>query len=259
MSFPFFKVQHRPILIAHRGASGYAPENTLTAFKLALDMGARFIELDVQQTKDGHIVVCHDADLSRVAKVRKTIGQMTLEDLAKISIVLNHRKGRKIQEKIPTLEEVLTLISRKAVVNVEIKTGPSALTQEKVLGILERKGYNGMSYISSADPKCLRQVRALSSNAYLGYILAAKSLRLAIKEMRELRCDALVVSAFQATRSLIGRAHQRGFHVCVYTINSKSAWDKLAQRRVDAMFTDYPDLVGLPEFEAPTLGLTSGE
>ena len=71
MAWNFFKYGPRPVLIAHRGASGYAPENTLAAFKLALDMGARFLEMDVHLTRDGHPVVIHDQDLKRIAGVKK--------------------------------------------------------------------------------------------------------------------------------------------------------------------------------------------
>ncbi|MEK7287388.1 MAG: glycerophosphodiester phosphodiesterase family protein [Elusimicrobiota bacterium] len=260
MAFSFFKTDQKPFLIAHRGASGYAPENTLAAFKLALDMGARFIELDVHQTKDGQVVVIHDDNLKRFGGVNKKINNLTLEEISKVSVKEPFDRGYP-RERVPTLDQVLTLVARRAVVNVEIKASSEAYPaiEEKVLSLLERKGYNGMSYISSFDFKCLVQVRALCAEMYLGYLLGLTSLKTAMKQMRDIRCDALVVSAAQASRSLIQRAHQRGFHVLVYTVNARATWDGLAARRVDAIFTDYPDLLGMPEYEEPTLGLTNGE
>lgn len=247
-------------MIAHRGASGYAPENTLAAFKLALDMGARFVELDVHQTKDGQIVVIHDDNLKKFARVKKKVAQMTVEEIAKVAID-GHWDKRYAHERIPTLEDVLTLIARRAVVDVEIKGSDNLYPgiEEKVLAILERKGYNGMSYISSFNIKRLERARELSSTMHLGYLMGVKPLAVVIKEMRDLRCDALLVSRRQANRTLIQKAHQRGFHVGVYTVNMKSQWDEMATRRVDAIFTDYPDILGLPEYQEPTLGLTNGE
>lgn len=260
MAFPFFKTDLKPLLIAHRGASGYAPENTLSAFKLALDMGVRFVELDVHQTKDGQVVVIHDDNLKRFGGSGKKVLDLTYEEISKIAIKENFHRGYP-HERVPTLEQVLTLVARRAVVNVEIK-GPSAVypgIEEKVLKLLERKGYNGMAYISSFDVNCLERVRASSADMHLGYLLGLTSIRTAISRMRDLRCDALVVSARQAQRGLIQKVHQRGYHVLVYTANTRQIWDRIAERHVDAIFTDYPDLLGMPEYEEPTLGLTNGE
>ncbi|MBI4368714.1 MAG: hypothetical protein HY547_00640 [Elusimicrobia bacterium] len=260
MSFPFFKSDKKPILIAHRGASGYAPENTLSAFKLALDMGARFIELDVNQSKDGQVVVIHDDNLKRAAGVKKKIVDLTREEISNYPLK-KLANGHYPPERVPTLEEVLTLISRRAVVDVEIKGGNSGYTgiEEKVLGLLERKGYNGMSTVSSFNHECLRRVRELSPAMHLIYLLGLKPLKIAIGEMRESHCEALGVSVSQISRSVIQLAHQRGLHVCVYTVNKRPMWEKLSLMRVDAIFTDFPDLLGMPEYEEPTLGLTNGE
>lgn len=99
--------------IAHRGASGYAPENTLAAFKKALEFDIDVIELDVHLTKDNHLVVIHDKTVNRTTDGKGKVADKTLAELQK----LDAGNG----EKIPTLQEVLDLVNRKALVSIEIK------------------------------------------------------------------------------------------------------------------------------------------
>lgn len=260
MAFSFFKTETKPILIAHRGASAYAPENTLAAFKLALDMGVRYIELDVHQTRDGQVVVAHDGNLSRFSKTKKKIHELNFEDLCRYSAGAWFDK-RYRGEHIPRLEEVLTLIARRAVVGVDIKGnhGEYPGIEEKVLDILEKRGYNGMSYISTHHIPYLEQVRKLEPTMLIGYHHIGGNVTEGVCIAREMHCDALVVPIGKVTKSLVLKAHQRSLHLCVYTANKKSSWEHLAALHVDAIFTDYPDLLGIPEFEQPTLGLTNGE
>ena len=109
-------------IFAHRGASGYAPENTLEAFALAMEMGADGIELDVQLTKDGEVVVIHDEVIDRVSNGKGLVKDYTLVQLRKFSFD-NHMEGYE-NISIPTLKEVLELVkASKMEVNIELKTG----------------------------------------------------------------------------------------------------------------------------------------
>src|SRR5947209_2004809 len=105
-----------PLIIAHRGASGDAPENTLAAFRLAMDSAADMIELDLHQSKDGALVVCHDFKLYRTARVRKTIKQLTLKELKRLDVG-HWFHPRFSGETIPTLEEVLKLTENRIRLN----------------------------------------------------------------------------------------------------------------------------------------------
>ena len=109
-------------VFAHRGASAYAPENTLAAFRLAEEQGADGIELDVQLTKDGQVVVIHDENIDRTGTGTGAVRDYTLEELRKLSFH-NHMEAYE-GEKIPTLEEVLTFVKQgRMEVNIELKTG----------------------------------------------------------------------------------------------------------------------------------------
>ena len=114
-----------------------------------------------------------------------------------------------------------------------------------------------MSYISTDSIERLRFIRQQAPTVALGYLFDGKDLKETIRIMRDLHCEALVVPVSAVNKTLIHKAHQRSLHVCVYTVNNKKSWEELAAQRVDAMFTDYPDLLGMPEYEQPTLGLTN--
>src|SRR6266850_7844739 len=113
-----------PLIIAHRGASGDAPENTMAAFRLAMDSGADMIELDLHLSKDSALVVCHDSKLNRTARIKKTIKQLTLKELKKLDVG-SWFHPRFSGETIPTLEEVLKLTVNRIALNIEIKQGSS--------------------------------------------------------------------------------------------------------------------------------------
>ena len=109
-------------IFAHRGASGYAPENTLEAFRLAMEQGADGIELDVHLTKDGEVVVIHDETLDRTSDGQGKVRDYTLEELKKFSFHNHIEKYKGVQ--IPTLKEVLDLVENSSMkVNIELKTG----------------------------------------------------------------------------------------------------------------------------------------
>ncbi|MEM2727493.1 MAG: glycerophosphodiester phosphodiesterase family protein, partial [Candidatus Bathyarchaeia archaeon] len=115
--------------IGHRGAKGYEPENTILSFKRALELGVNAIEFDVRRTKDGEIVVIHDAEVDRTTNGKGLVGELTLSEIKSLST----EKG----EKIPTLEEALDFLDRKSKIFIEIK---EVGIEEKVLEIVRRKG-----------------------------------------------------------------------------------------------------------------------
>src|SRR3989304_1235432 len=107
-----------PLNIAHRGASGHAPENTLAAFRLAMEMGAQMIELDLHQSRDGVPVVIHDTSLWRTAGIRRNVGSLTLREIKRLDVGSWFNPQFKDQ-RIPTLEEVLELVLDQIPLNVE--------------------------------------------------------------------------------------------------------------------------------------------
>ncbi|MBU6430317.1 MAG: glycerophosphodiester phosphodiesterase, partial [Cyanobacteria bacterium REEB65] len=139
-------------LIAHRGASGYAPENTMASFRLALEMGAKAIELDVHQTKDGQLVVAHDEDLKRTGKRKVRIKDLTSEELSKIDVG-SWFDPCFSNERVPKLAEVFELVDGKAELHVELKRGSKLYPgiEEKVVEMIRRRKAQKSTLVSSFD------------------------------------------------------------------------------------------------------------
>ena len=154
--------QEKTKVWAHRGASGYAPENTLDAFRKAVEMGADGIELDVQMTKDGELVVIHDETIDRVSNGKGWVKDYTYEELKKFNFNKTHLEYTK--EEIPTLEQVYLLIKpTNLTINVEIKTGivfyPGI--EERVLELTERLGMKERVIYSSFNHYTIRKIKEL--------------------------------------------------------------------------------------------------
>lgn len=159
------------IVLGHRGASGYAPENTLEAFKLAMEMGADGFELDVHLSKDGELVVIHDETVDRTTDGTGFVGEMTLAELKALD-ASNHKEAYK-GAKIPTLGEVYDLIrDTNHIVNVEIKTDNIFYPQieEKCLALEKEKGMEGRIVYSSFNHYTVKKVRSLVPDAQIGML-----------------------------------------------------------------------------------------
>jgi glycerophosphoryl diester phosphodiesterase len=222
---------------AHRGASIRAPENTLAAFRAALDARATFIELDVQHTRDGRIVVVHDGDLLRVGGDSRKIAELTVAELAGIDI------GRKYDakfegERVPTLEEVIALVRGKMKINVELKYNvPDPELAPAVIELLRRERFLDQVVITSLDYAALKQVESIEPALETGHIVTA-----AVGNVVRTEADFLSLNSAQATRSLIRRAHVAGKKVHVWTVNEPEVMLRMIERGVDNVITDDPAL-----------------
>lgn len=161
---------------AHRGCSQSYPENTLLAFKKAMEIdGLTGIELDVQLTKDGYVVVCHDEKVDRTTNGKGYIKDFTLDELKELEIPYINNKS----EKIPTLEEVIDLLEPKLKaglkINIELKNSvlPYEGLEEKVLDIVNRRGINNNVIYSSFSARSVEKIKEIDANSKTG-ILDAK-------------------------------------------------------------------------------------
>ena len=159
------RTNDHPLIWGHRGASGHAPENTLPAFRMAADMGADGVELDVQETKDGVLVVCHDETVDRTSNGAGWVKDFTFEEIRK----LDFSGGNAAYEglKIPSMEEVLDLLAPTGLtINIELKTGIVFYDriEEKILQLVRNKNWEVLTTIQSAGSKSwTRQLRQASS------------------------------------------------------------------------------------------------
>ncbi len=231
-------------IIAHRGASAYAPENTLAAIDLSLRMGATEVEFDVHQTKDGRLAVIHDADLRRVAASRRRIGSMTLGELRSFDVGSWFGPGF-AAERVPSLDDVLDLLRGRALAHVELKGGPRAYPGyvENVLRTLRARGALGASVVSSFNRVLLRSLRRHDPKVEIGvltpFAIGSGYLRLA----HELKAASLDVSHRRVSRRMVEAAHARGIKVLVYTVNDAAAAERLGAMGVDGVFTNHPNLL----------------
>ena len=159
------------LIYGHRGASAYAPENTLEAYKLAMEMGADGVELDVHLSKDGELMVIHDIDLDRTTGFHGRVCDYTLAQLKELDASNGMEAYRGV--KIPTLREVYTLLKPYgAMVNIEIKTTDCFYPniEEKLLELEREMGMEGKTVYSSFNHYTIARLRQLDPNAQLGLL-----------------------------------------------------------------------------------------
>lgn len=231
------------LVIAHRGASGHCPENTMAAFKKALDMGAKAIELDVHQTLDHELVVCHDNDLRRTGRDRRSIRNLHWDEAKTIDVGTWFGKEF-AAERLPLLSDVYDLLPPHVELHLELKKGSSLYPgiEERVVDLLHKRKVLERTLVSSFDHDALYSVRSLDGRARLGYLLGLTRLPVAFKEMQELKAESLNLSIRQVTPRAIKAAKDRGFKVYVYTVNTPADRDKLKRLGADGIFCNYPEL-----------------
>ena len=236
-------------IIAHRGASGYAPENTLKAFELAVKMGARDFEFDIHRTKDGILVVHHDFDLKRTAAKEAKIADLTYAELKKINVAAHFSKDPSFQ-RVPRLEEVLDIIEPAARwLNLEIKNDGNVYPgiEERLLAFLRSKpGLFEKALVSSFDYGTLKRLREISLDLRLGYMghhLNIMLLLPALKKAKAVGAANFHMSSRLAFRLNVAKIKKAGFKICVYTVNDRKTALRMKKIGVDGIFSNYPDIM----------------
>ncbi|MEM0926615.1 MAG: glycerophosphodiester phosphodiesterase, partial [Planctomycetota bacterium] len=224
-------------IMAHRGASFVAPENTLAAFRQAIDDGADWIEIDVQETADGEVVVVHDSDFMKPAKNPLKIWNATMDDLADIDVG-SWVDPKFSSERVPTLREVLQLCRGKIGVNIELKYyGHDVKLEQRVVEIVESEDMVDQVMVMSLKAEGIAKMKALRPEWRCGLLLSVYT-----GELKKLEADFLAINAKFASRSLVQRAHKLDKEVYVWTVNDAALMSKMLNRRVDGLLTDRPDL-----------------
>ena len=234
---------------AHRGASAVAPENSMGAFRAAIDAGTDWIELDVQRLRDGRIVVLHDRDFLRVGGDAREVGALTAADLPGIGFGVRYGEAFS-DEHPPLLEEVIALVRGRAKLNVELKYNvPDPGLAPAVVALLGHEKFLDQAVITSLDYGALRQVRSVEPRAVTGHIITA-----AVGNVVRSEADFLSLNAAQATARLVRSAHRAGKRVHVWTVNTRDGMLELAARGVDNIITDDPALFARVKAEVAGLG-----
>ena len=229
--------EHAVSVTAHRGDSSRAPENTLAAFRAAMEAQATYAELDVQRSRDGQVVVLHDRDLMRMAGDARRITELTAADLSAIDI--GSRYGPAYSgERVPSLESVIDLVRGHMKLNVELKYNvPDPQLAVAVVEVLRRKEFVDQVVITSLETAALQQIKAIEPRLITGQIVTA-----ALGDVARVPADFLSLNATRATVAVVRRSHAAGKPVHVWTVNRQEAMLRMIDRGADDLITDNPAL-----------------
>jgi glycerophosphoryl diester phosphodiesterase len=254
----------RPRVIAHRGASGHAPENTLSAFLLAAEMGAEAIELDVHLAADGEVVVIHNDTVDATTDGHGRVSQMTLDELKALDAG-GWYDVRYAGERIPTLAEVFEAVGHRLLINVEIKIERglgatrairSGQLEAEVIRLIEDYQMTRRVILSSFSPGSLRRAYRLHPNIPLGYLYARSPRRPPFLIPRIVHALVVPYDALHPALSLVDAAYvagarQWGPPVNVWTVNASDDMRRMSGLGVAGIITNYPDRLNQVLAERP--------
>ena len=224
-----------PLVIAHRGASAARPENTLSAFELALEQGADMIEIDLHRTRDGALVVAHDAGLGRLGG-RGEIGNATLAEIRQ----LDAGEG----QKVPTLDEVLDRFGARIPFNLELKRGRTAEypgLEGATLEAVERRGLLDQTLFSSFEDAVLERLRALARAARIGVLVARGSPARWLERARAVGAETVHFQVGLVNEDVVASAHAANLGALAYTVDAVDEMRRLLGLGLDGLFTNHPD------------------
>jgi glycerophosphoryl diester phosphodiesterase len=228
-------------IFAHRGSAGTHPENTMIAFYEAERVGADGIELDVQLTKDGQIVVIHDETIDRTTDGTGWVKDFTYRELQQFNAVYKFAEQYDVC-RIPLLEEVLAWISpTPLLLNIELKNGLIAYEtlEQKVIDMIRHYQLEDRIILSSFNHNSMAFCRRLAPNIETA-LLYMESLYDPWKYVRVMRADGLHPYHQTVAEPFIRQARHYRIAIRPFTINKESLMKKMFQYEVDAIFTDYP-------------------
>ena len=228
-------IPRRPLVIAHRGASGERPENTLAAYQLAVEQGADMIEVDLHRTRDGAVVITHDEELAGLGG-RGEIADATLAEVR----ALDAGGG----ERVPTLAELLDGYGQRIALNLELKRGTRAeyaeLEAETLAALQSRSLLDRVLFSSFYDP-VLHRLRGLAPSARIGLLISRRHPERAMERAKAVGAEALHPDVTLVTRALVDDAHAAGLAVYSYTVDEPAEMERLLRLGVDGLFTNFPD------------------
>jgi glycerophosphoryl diester phosphodiesterase len=235
----------RPLVLGHRGASAEAPENTLAAFRRALELGADGFELDVWRCRTGEAVVIHDADASRTGQAALAVKDAPLPRLKELDV--GRWRGEAFAgERIPTLSEVLGTFPA-AVVNVELKSGrlPDLGLAVEVVRTLRQQRAEGRTIVSSFSAALLGAFRSLAPDVATGFLVAPGAIAWAraAAAVRAIRPAAIHLAREMATAERLDSWIGGGTSVLVWTVDDPAEAERLARQGVAALVSNRPGVV----------------
>lgn len=228
------------LIAAHRGDTLTAPENSLRAVLGSVEQGASAVEIDVQLTQDGVVVLHHDYNLKRMTGVSKRVDELTYDEIAMLSIGTYEGEGDIDEiDRIPMLSEVLAALQGQTKVIIDLKPyGPGEELAKEVVNLVEQFEMANDCYIQSFDRQTLQQIRQLNPDIKIGQILY-----FAVGDLSLLDVDFYTIEQVMLTKQLVDRAHRKGREVWVWTVNTDRNLKEVLKFEIDGIITDYPSRV----------------
>lgn len=233
----------RTLGVAHRGASRYAPENTLAAFRRALEDGVPAVECDVRRTRDGHLVVIHDAAVDRTTDGRGLVESLTLDALRRLDA--GRWFGQEwTGERVPLFDEVLELVRGRALIKVEIKNNPhpAAGIEREVVEAIQRHGMEDDSFVMSFDHQAVRAVRSAAPRIATGIIYAARLVD-PVAAARAAAADALCVQWEYLDRDVVAHARGGGLGIFTWTVDDEAEFTRCLALHLDGVSSNDTRLI----------------
>jgi glycerophosphoryl diester phosphodiesterase len=240
----FLQSCSRPLNLAHRGASAHAPENTLAAFRLAADQGADGIEFDAKVSRDGVVVILHDATVDRTTGGTGRVSTLLLAELKHLDAGAKFN-SKFAGERIPTLEEIFDAVSDRLILNIELTNYASRDDglELKVIDLVARRNLADRVMVSSFNPLSLRKVKQAAPHIACGLLYSPDNpiyLRQTwgaplIPDLEARHPEYSLVDA-----DFVRTCHARGQKVNVWTVNEEADMRRMIGAGVDAIMTDRP-------------------
>jgi glycerophosphoryl diester phosphodiesterase len=228
------------LVIAHRGASGHAPENTLAAFRRATALGASFIETDLQLSRDARFVAIHDDTVNRTTNGHGKVHELTLADLRKLDA--GSWFGSEFTgERIPTLDEILEFARKNDVVfYLELKPTGSWGGEHSLIGALRQTGEVARTVVISFDPSVLEALRRIEPTLMTGLLFEGQ-IDQPLERAVEIGARQLAVRGDLVTPALLAEARKKDLQVVCWTVNQPAHMRMLIEAGVQGIMSDYPD------------------
>lgn len=229
----------RILNIAHRGASGWAPENTLAAFSKALEIGADAVELDLHRSRDGHLVVIHNGIVDRTTGSGGIVADMSLKELKSLDAGAQFRPDFSGQQ-IPTFQEVIELVKGKAKICAELKVKG---IEKDVVQTIEQNNLKDEVIVISFLHQSLKEVKQLDAQISTGMLVGIGKVTrapLLVRKAREISADVVMLPWSFTTAELVEGVHKEDLFITVWTVDEALEMNRLIKIGVDGIATNYP-------------------
>lgn len=237
-------------IIAHRGASAYAPENTVAAFKKAIELGADILELDVHQTKDSQLVVIHDRSVNRTTNGKGKVKDLTLSQIKSLDAG-SWFSPEFAGERIPTLDEVFDITPDSVALLIELKEGSDVYPgiEERVIRVIRQRKAEHRAILKSFEDEILDRFRAIGPDIPRLKIILRQISLLGIIIERGLNFGTVLNDSVQyiqhhrvgLAESFITKAHRKGYKVFAWDVQDEDRMRELIEKGIDGIETDFPD------------------